>query len=183
MKKIITSLLFIMTTFLFAGCSDSTSNESIGIKDTNGDYSKLNIALISDTIGTEQFILQAYEALEKASNTYGFKMTSIECTDTAAWEENTLAASNEGYDLIIGIGWQAADPFSDAADKFPNTKYAVIDTTAANQKVTSFGFNEAQGSYVLGAMIGTAFPNEILYGYIASFHLIHINIDMDFQKE
>ena len=33
MKKIITSLLFIMTTFLFAGCSDSTSNESIGIKD------------------------------------------------------------------------------------------------------------------------------------------------------
>lgn len=169
MKKIITSLLFIMTTFLFAGCSDSASNESIGIKDTNGDYSKLNIALISDTIGTEQFILQAYEALEKASNTYGFKMTSIECTDTAAWEENTLAASNEGYDLIIGIGWQAADPFSDAADKFPNTKYAVIDTTAANQKVTSFGFNEAQGSYVLGAMIGTAFPNESLYGYIASF--------------
>ena len=40
-------------------------------------------------------------------------MTSIECTDIAAWEENTLAASNEGYDLIIGIGWQAADPFSD----------------------------------------------------------------------
>ena len=63
MKKIITSLLFIMTTFLFAGCSDSTSNESIGIKDTNGDYSKLNIALISDTIGTEQFILQAYVIL------------------------------------------------------------------------------------------------------------------------
>ena len=45
MKKIITSLLFIMTTFLFAGCSDSTSNESIGIKDTNGDYSKLNDAI------------------------------------------------------------------------------------------------------------------------------------------
>ena len=169
MKKIITSLLFIMTTFLFAGCSDSTSNESIGIKDTNGDYSKLNIALISDTIGTEQFILQAYEALKEASETYGFNMTSIECTDTAAWEENTIAASNEGYDLIIGIGWQAADPFSDAADKFPNTKYAVIDTTASNEKVTSFGFDEAQGSYVLGAMVGTAFPNESVYGYISSF--------------
>ena len=37
------------------------------------------------------------------------------------------------------------------------------------EKVTSFGFDEAQGSYVLGAMVGTAFPNESLYGYVASF--------------
>lgn len=169
MKKIITSLLLIMTSLLFAGCSNSGGNESAGNEGANGDYSKLNIALISDTIGTEQFILQAYEALKEASETYGFKMTSIECTDTAAWEENTIAASNEGYDLIIGIGWQAADPFSDAADRFPDTKYAVIDTTASNEKVTSFGFDEAQGSYVLGAMVGTAFPNESLYGYVASF--------------
>lgn len=169
MKKIVKSLLLVMTVFLFAGCSNSSNNQSAGSEGNNGDYSKLRVALISDTIGTEQFILQAYEALKKASETYGFKMTSIECTDTAAWEENTIAASNEGYDLIIGIGWQAADPFSAAADKFPNTKYAVIDTTASNEKVTSFGFDEAQGSYVLGAMIGTAFPNESLYGYISSF--------------
>lgn len=163
MKKIITSLLLIMTAALFAGCSN-TGNEG-----ASGNSSNLNVALISDTIGTEQFILQAYEALKEASEVNGFKMTSIECTDTAAWEENTIAASNEGYDLIIGIGWQAADPFSEAADKFPDTKYAVIDTTASNDKVASFGFDEAQGAYVLGAMVGTAFPEESVYGYIASF--------------
>lgn len=84
-------------------------------------------------------------------------MTSIECTDTAAWEENTLAASNEGY-VNNRYCWQAADPFSDAADKFPNTKYAVIDTTASNGKVTSFGFDEAQGSYVLGGNGWNCFP-------------------------
>ena len=169
MKKIVTSLLLIMTTLLFAGCSSSSSKGQSGNEGANGDYSKLNIALISDTIGTEQFILQAYNALKDAADKYGFKWTSIECTDTAAWEENTRAASNEGYDLIIGVGWQAADPFSEAADAFPNTKYAVIDTTASNEKVASFGFDEAQGAYVQGAMVGTAFPNESLYGYIASF--------------
>ena len=183
MKKIITSLLLIMTTFLFAGCSNSGNDKSAGSQGTDGDYSKLNIALISDTIGTEQFILQAYEALEEASKTYGFNMTSIECTDTAAWEENTLAASNEGYDLIIGIGWQAADPFSDAADKFPNTKYAVIDTTASNEKVTSFGFDEAQGSYVLGAMVGQLSLMKV-YMDIShhSKHKLLTNIDMDLLK-
>lgn len=169
MKKIITSLLLIMTTMLFVGCGNSSKGEDAGTETNNGDYSKLNIALISDTIGTEQFILQAYNSLKDASEKYGFKWTSIECTDTAAWEENTRAASNEGYDLIIGVGWQAADPFSEAADAFPDTKYAVIDTTASNEKVASFGFDEAQGAYVLGAMVGTALPNESLYGYVASF--------------
>ena len=62
MKKIITALLLIMTTLIFAGCSNSGNNEAAGSEGANGDYSKLNIALISDTIGTEQFILQAYES-------------------------------------------------------------------------------------------------------------------------
>lgn len=168
MKKITICLLFIMSTLVFAGCS-SSNNSAGGDNLSNGDYSKLRVALISDTIGTEQFILQAYNALKDAADKYGFQWTSIECTDTAAWEENTRAASNEGYDLIIGIGWQAADPFSEAADEFENIKYAVIDTTASNDKVTSIGFNEAEGSYVLGTMIATAFPNESLYGYVSSF--------------
>lgn len=165
MRKKIISLLLVITTFIVAGCSASEQPSTEG----NGDYSKLNVALISDTIGTEQFILQAYNTLKDASEKHGFKMTSIECADTAAWEENTRAASNEGYDLIIGIGWQAGDAFSAAADEFPDTKYAVIDTTASNDKVASFGFDEAQGAYVLGAMIGTALPDEKVYGYIASF--------------
>lgn len=169
MKKVAFGLLFVMSTLALAGCSNSKGNDSADKGESTGDYSKLRVALISDTIGTEQFILQAYNAVKDAADEYGFKWTSIECTDTAAWEENTRAASNEGYDLIIGIGWQAADPFSEAADAFPETKYAVIDTTASNDKVTSIGFNEAEGCYVLGAMIGTAFPNEKVYGHISSF--------------
>ncbi|MGL4373859.1 MAG: BMP family lipoprotein, partial [Turicibacter sp.] len=131
--------------------------------------SKFKVALISDTIGTEQFILQAYNQLKEMSETHGFNFTSMECVDSAQWEENTRAASNEGYDLIIGIGWPAADPFSQAAEEHPETKYAIIDTVAPSDKVTSIAFNETEGAYVLGVMIGTAFPEEKLYGYISSF--------------
>ena len=38
MRKIITSLLLIMTTLLFAGCSNSGNKESAGSKGDNGDY-------------------------------------------------------------------------------------------------------------------------------------------------
>lgn len=160
MKKLLRPMLaFLMLALVLVGCSSNEGDQDSSIK----------VALISDTIGTEQFILQAYNKLEELSETHGFKFTSMECNDTAQWEENTRAASNEGYNLIIGIGWQAADPFSQAAEEHPETKYAVIDTVAASEKVTSISFNETEGAYVLGAMIGTAFPEEKLYGYISSF--------------
>lgn len=160
MKKLFQFVLvLLMPAMILVGCG------------SNGDASdsSVKVALISDTIGTEQFILQAYDKLQELSETHGFKLTSMECNDTAQWEENTRAASNEGYNLIIGIGWQAADPFSQAAEEHPETKYAVIDTVASSDKVTSIAFNETEGAYVLGAMIGTAFKDEKVYGYISSF--------------
>ncbi|SMP52314.1 BMP family lipoprotein [Anoxynatronum buryatiense] len=136
---------------------------------SEADFSHLKVALISDPIGTEQFILQAYHKVEEMAGIHGFQWTSMECSDTAQWEENGRAAANEGYDLVIGVGWQAAEPFSALADEFDHVHYAVIDAIAGNDKVTSIGFNETEGCYVLGVMIGTAFPDETLYGYVGSF--------------
>ncbi|MGL4345089.1 MAG: BMP family ABC transporter substrate-binding protein [Cellulosilyticaceae bacterium] len=167
MKKLIVCILsVVMMLSTLVGCGGA---EQVGGAETTGDSSKLKVALISDTIGTEQFILQAYNKVKEMAEIHGFEWTSMECLDTAQWEENTRAASNEGYNLVIGIGWQAADPFSQAAEENPDIKYAVIDTVAPSDKVTSIGFNETEGAYVLGTMIGTAFPNENVYGYIASF--------------
>lgn len=162
MKKILLSVLFIFVPVLVLfGCSSQEEGQT--------QSSEIKVALISDTIGTEQFILQAYNKVKEMSEANGFAFTSMECLDTAQWEENTRAASNEGYNLIIGIGWQAADPFAQAAEEHPEIKYAVIDTVANSDKVTSISFNETEGAYVLGAMVGTAFPNEKVYGYISSF--------------
>lgn len=162
MKKLLLAMLALFIPALtLVGCSSNEGDQS--------ESTDVKVALISDTIGTEQFILQAYNKVKEMSETHGFKFTSMECIDTAQWEENTRAASNEGYDLIIGIGWQAADPFAQAAEEHPETKYAVIDTVSNSDKVTSISFNETEGAYVLGAMIGTAFPEEKVYGYISSF--------------
>ncbi len=133
------------------------------------DHSQLKIALVSDTIGTEQFILQAYNALMAAAEKYGFTATSIECPDTAAWAEKSRNACVAGYDLLIGIGWVSAEPFSELADEFPETSFAVIDTVASNERIMSIAFNTVDGCYVMGAMAASAFPQEKLFGYIGNF--------------
>lgn len=165
MKKLIACLLATLMTLSLTACG---GNDEQG---DNGDNSNANhrIALISDTIGTEQFILQAYNEMKALSEEYGFEWSSIECADTAQWKENAEAASNEGYDLIVGIGWQAADPFAEQAELHPEIHYVVIDTTCSNENVTSIGFKEWEGAYVLGVMMATAFPEETQFGYISSF--------------
>lgn len=152
-----------------SGKNDPAPTASAGQEEETKNYKDLNVALITDVIGTEQFILQAYNKVKEMSEEHGFKWTSMECTDTAQWAENTKAASNEGYDLIIGIGWQAAEPFGEAAADHPEIKYAVIDGVSSNDDVMSISFNETEGAYVLGVMIGTAFSDEKLFGYISSY--------------
>lgn len=147
----------------------SVETETNAVEEEANQYKDIKVALITDPIGNEQFLLQAYNKVKEMSEIYGFEWTSMECDDTVKWEENGRAAANEGYDLVIGVGWKAGDPFSALADEFEDVKYVVIDTVVANEKVTSIGFNETEGSYVLGVMIGTAFPDEGLYGYLGNF--------------
>lgn len=161
MKRIFALVLAVVLVLSLAACGTQASEQ--------GEAAKHKIALITDPIGTEQFILQAYHEMEKMSEEYGFEWSSIECADMAQWTENSEAASHEGYDLIIGLGWQAADPFATLADQNPDIRYVVIDTVCANDKVTSIGFREWEGAYVLGAMMATAFPEETKFGYISSF--------------
>ena len=111
MKRISALLLTLAMVLTLTACG---GKEGAQDQTTDG-KSAHKIALITDTIGTEQFILQAYHEMEALGKEYGFEWSSIECADTAQWAENTEAASHEGYDLIIGLGWQAADQIGRAS--------------------------------------------------------------------
>ncbi|NLZ52206.1 MAG: BMP family ABC transporter substrate-binding protein [Thermoanaerobacteraceae bacterium] len=168
MKRIFAVFLTVFMVLTLVACNN---NEPASQQETADDspYADVKIALVSQTIGTEQFILQAYNAFMEAAEKYGFQAISIECSDTADWSEKTRAACVEGYDLIIGIGWYAAEPFSALADEFPDTEFAVIDTIASNERIKSIAFNTADGCYVYGVMVATAFPDEDLFGCVNNF--------------
>ncbi len=175
MKKLVSALLTCALVFSLAACGAPAASKAASAVASKApsaaatQYKDMKIALVSDTIGTEQFILQAFNALKEAEKKYGFKAISIECASTADWAEKTRGACVEGYNLIIGIGWVAAEPFSKLADEFPNIKFAVVDTIAKNEKIKSVAFNTSDGCYVLGAMAAAAFPQETKFGYIGNF--------------
>ncbi|MDO4356959.1 MAG: BMP family ABC transporter substrate-binding protein [Clostridia bacterium] len=128
------------------------------------------VAVICDPVGTNLFLTQVVEKAEELKATYGYELSVMECSDTDEWQANYRAAVAEGYNLIVGVGWQSAEYANELATEYPDAaKYAVIDTDAGNENVMSISYNEQQAAYLMGVMAGNAFPDEEIYGYIGAF--------------
>ena len=157
------ALILTMVISLF-GCTNNKPQE-----DDKNKYADLKIAMVSDTVGTDQFILQAKNQLEAMAKEYGFTATIIECANTDDWAQKSRNACEQGYNLVVAVGWTGAQPLSELADEFPNVEFGIIDTIAANERIMSINFNTTDGCYVLGVMAATAFPNDTKFGYIGNF--------------
>lgn len=88
---------------------------------------------------------------QKAVEDFGIELKSLEGTTAQEWEANLVAACEGGYDLIIGASSNIADYISKHAPNYPDTKFAVIDTTVDLPNVESISFAQNQGSFLAGA--------------------------------
>lgn len=142
-------------------------------------YKKINyentvkIALISDTINGEPFIQQAYDELERLSQIYDFYWEYFPCErdvskNSEHWEFMTREATKNKFDIIIGLGYKSVDIFEKVSAENTYSKYIVIDSLTNTNNYTSYAFNETESAYIFGAMIGKAFPDDELFGYIST---------------
>ena len=134
------------------------------------DPASTKVAIICETVGAEQFLLQVVDAAKTASEEYGFDYSVMECAGDDDFLTNARAAVFEEYSLIIGVGWKSADAISTVAEEYPDSaEYALIDTTVENPNVSSFTFLMAEPCYVLGVLMASCFPDEETYGIVGSF--------------
>ncbi len=111
------------------------------------------IAVICDPVGVNPFLTQVVDkcAELKAAGTYPMEYSVIECSDDTAWSENIRASVEEGYNLILVVGWQGADPLNEVATQFPDkAQYAIIDTECPNEHVKSYIFKPQEAAYLIG---------------------------------
>lgn len=116
-----------------------------------------NVAIILDPVGVNPFLTQVVDkfAEVKAAGTYPMDYSVIECADDTAWSENIRASVEEGYDLILVVGWQGADPLNEVATQFPDkAQYVIIDTECPNENVKSYIFKPQEAAYLIGIIAG-----------------------------
>ena len=107
--------------------------------------------------GDRSFNDAAYRGLTDAAEELGVETKDFEPTDGEADsdKQNRLATmAQEGFDVVIGVGFAYQEPMEAVAGDYPDTNFAIIDSEVDPEEfpnVTSLVFAEEQASFLAGA--------------------------------
>jgi len=121
---------------------------------------KVRAALITNPKGVSPFINDGIDGFNRACERWGIEGTVVECKGSAEYEENTRAAANEGYDLILGGSWEAGSIFAELADVYTDIKFGIIDTFVDAKNVKCVQYFEGEGAYLIGVIAALAVDGE-----------------------
>lgn len=148
MKKVLSVLLVVALCFGLVACS----SKSGGSKSGGSKNDKFRVCVIyTGNLGDKSYNDSCNEGAQRAAKELGIEVKSLEGTNAEEWEANLIAACEEGYDLIIGAASNLADYMEEHAPNYPDTKFAIIDTTVDLPNVESISFAQNQGSFLAGA--------------------------------
>lgn len=115
---------------------------------------KLRAALvIPGGLGDGSFKDGAWAGAQKAAKDFNVDVKLIESKAAANYEEDVRGMAQEGYDLVIGLGFDFLDPIKKVAPQFPKVKFSLNDVgLEGSANVQSIVFKEHEGTFLAGAL-------------------------------
>lgn len=170
--------------------TEDTTDDSANADDTASDdattTSTLKIAMVTDVggINDQSFNQGAWEGLQRAKEELGAEVMYIESATEADYASNLETLVDQGNDLIVACGFLMADAIKDAAEAYPDQKFAIIDDSSNSDlpNVSCLMFKQNEASYLVGVVaalmsetnkvgfvLGMSTPvmNQFGYGYVA----------------
>lgn len=115
----------------------------------------MRIGLVYDVggRGDQSFNDAAYAGLTQAQDELGVEIQDLEPSGGGEDREELLRTlAEDGYDMIIGVGFAFADAMAAVTADFPDTSFAIIDDASVEaDNLTSLVFAEEEGSFLVGA--------------------------------
>lgn len=148
--SIITVLVLTMS-IIFSGCGSKSKEAS---KDTQKNTVKVGLLTGVAGLGDKSFNDLAYDGAKKAEKDLKVKLKVVEPPDLASTEGLLRDLANAGNDIVIGVGFDMAEPMKKVSAEFPNTKFAIVDAVVDAKNVQSLVFKEHEGSFLIGALSG-----------------------------
>ena len=152
----------------------STSSSSSESKGDKG----LAIAYDVGGKGDQSFNDAAYAGLEEAKKEFGYTTADLEPTEgeTDADKQQRLESlAKQGYNPVIGIGYAYAPAVKEAAAKFPDTTFGIVDDSTVEAKnVADLVFSEEEASYLAGVAAAKSTKSNVV-GFVGGVDipLIH----------
>ena len=144
----------------------SSEEETEAETEEDIDGTGFKIGMVTDVGGVNDgsFNQSAWEGLQRAGEAFGFEVKYIESKGDADYVPNIESFLDEDYDLIVCVGYMMADAVRDAAELYPDQKFAIIDdaSNADLDNVTCMMFEQEQASYLVGLAAGYTTESNVV---------------------
>ncbi|MDS0298724.1 BMP family ABC transporter substrate-binding protein [Halogeometricum sp. S1BR25-6] len=187
-----------------AGCSGGPTSEGDGTTaestETSGDgestgtgtgeestggssQGTINVGMVYATggLGDGSFNDQAQQGIQQASEEFDVQYDEAQPDSVSQFQnfqQQFASSTNPEYDLVSCIGYLQADALSQTASDYPDQRFMIVDSAVDADNVSSYVFEEHQGSFLAGVMAarlttmefsaggGSTKPDEKVVGFV-----------------
>lgn len=116
----------------------------------------LKIGLVHPSPITDSWSGLAWAALQRAEKEFGAQITNVQVGEPAGFEKAFSDFGAQGYDVVVGHGFQYNDAAAKVAPQFPDTYYIIVNGSSFANNLTGLDTipGYVQTMYALGMAAG-----------------------------
>jgi basic membrane protein A len=144
--------------FALAACGgDDDGGGAAGTTTAPSGEEQVRVGLVTDIgqLNDRGFNQLAFEGLKEAEAKLGVEGRVIESASDSEYVPNMQTLAEEGYDVIVGVGFAQGEAIDTVATEFPDTRFVIIDVDQstlphAPENVVGLLFREEEVGYLTG---------------------------------
>jgi basic membrane protein A len=160
LKSLIPLLLVLALAVTACGSKKSAATTSSTTSTTAATAFKVGLNTDIGGLNDRGFNHLAYVGLLQAQHRLGVQTRVIQSASPADYIPNLSKLAQQGYNLVIGVGFTEIDAMKAVAKQFPKTHFAIVDVSNADEgglkNVQGLLFKEQEAGYLAGYAAGLA---------------------------
>ena len=159
MRRTLPGVVAALTLLASAACGGGDEAATTTGAETGGAAGAgVRVGLVTDVgqLNDRGFNQLAYQGVQQAERELGVEPRVLESGSDAEYVPNMSQLAEEGYDVVIGVGFAQGDAIAQVAPEFPETRFVIIDV------------DQSQLEGAPGNVVGLLFREEEV-GYLAGY--------------
>lgn len=128
-----------------------TTAESASEKAAEGETLKVALC-VTGAVNDMGWCQSAYDGLKLLEEKYGAEIAYTENIQAADMVAAFTDYAANGYDIVIGHGFQFGDPALEVGAQYPDTKFVCVEADASADNVASYVMKCEEGGYIEGIL-------------------------------
>jgi len=136
-----------------------------------------HVGLVTDVgkVDDGTFNQYAYEGMMRAAKQFNVKSAFIETLQPTDYEKNVEQFANEGYDIIVTVGFMMGETTQKMAEKHADVDFAIVDYAygpdqVPNNNIMGLTFREDQSGFLAGCLAGLMTESKVV-GIVAGMEI------------